>query len=166
MWCLRSSGQPRGGPRPTRTARRPSNTLNELSFPSHGDAQAAYKLTGKVSGGSPDGDTVLVESNGVLMMLGGFGTITIRVSHPMDVTELTQIVDTAGGKVNAVEPPLLGLGRPSPLPPLLVRVVPLRIVDGLPIQHSHRADVQGVTFRTDIGEPPGETAHGASVRGS
>jgi ABC-type transport system substrate-binding protein len=79
-------------------------SLAPESFPKHGDDQAAYKLTGQASGiqFEIEGDLVLIRENGVLMAVGGIGTMSVLGAHQLDVQQFSAIVDTAVAKVAAL----------------------------------------------------------------
>jgi ABC-type transport system substrate-binding protein len=79
-------------------------SLAPVSFPKHGDDQAAYKLTAQASGVQIEieGVIVLIRENGVLMVVGGFGTVSVLGDHLLDVQQFSAIVDTAVAKVAAL----------------------------------------------------------------
>jgi hypothetical protein len=76
--------------------------LAPVSFPTHGSEQVAYKLTASATGAQIEGDIVVIRIDGVLMMIGGLGTTSILGNHPMDPAQLSTIVDTAVGKIEAL----------------------------------------------------------------
>ena len=75
-------------------------SIAPVSFPKHGDEQAAFRLTATAVGVELDGYVIVMRIGDVLALMMGVGTTSIVGSHPMPVDQFTTIVDTAVKKVD------------------------------------------------------------------